>query len=186
MQNTTDVGSRQRIAEAIDTLRHKDVRSTTYERLRLTWEADALVQGLPQPKQLGEGLAFLLDRISLPVRAHDLLVGRISEQLLDEDQERFLRARVREWEGRSIPPWMRDGGHECLDWEQLLREGLAGLEERAVHSAAAPPGSARLSRHSLLARVRAVGHCRYRKPEQGSSQACVSSPSRGERHRGSS
>ena len=89
MQTTTDAGSRQRIQEAIDVLRYKDVRSTTYERLWLTWEADALVQDLPQPRQLGQGLTYLLDHISLPVSAHDLLVGRISEQVPDEEQDLF-------------------------------------------------------------------------------------------------
>jgi formate C-acetyltransferase len=125
-----DTGSRQRIDEAIDALRHKDVRSTTFERLVLTCEADALVQGLPQPRQLGEGLYYLLDRISLPTLPDDLILGRISEQIPDEDQERFFQERVAAWE-RSIPPWMRDGGHECFAWDRLLRLGLPGLESFA-------------------------------------------------------
>ena len=56
-----------RVPEALHALRHKPVQSTTLERLRLTLEADRAVQGLPQPLQLGEGLVYLLDRISLPV-----------------------------------------------------------------------------------------------------------------------
>ena len=53
--------SHHRVAEANSELRHKDVRSTTLERLRVTWEADNRVEGLPQPVQLGEGLYCLLD-----------------------------------------------------------------------------------------------------------------------------
>jgi formate C-acetyltransferase len=127
----TGIGSRRRIDEAIDALRYKDVRSTTFERLVLTCEADTLVRELPQPLQLGEGLYYLLDRISLPVSPDDLILGRISEQVLDEGQELFFQERVREWEGRSIPPWMRDGGHECFAWDRLLHLGLSGLEDLA-------------------------------------------------------
>ena len=41
--------------QKLDSVRTKDVRSTTLERLRLTREADRLVQGMPQPLQLAEG-----------------------------------------------------------------------------------------------------------------------------------
>jgi formate C-acetyltransferase len=125
---TISSGSRQRVDEAIDALRYKDVRSTTIERLRLTWEADAHVQGLAQPLQLGEGLYTLLARISLPVSPHDCIVGRISERVPDAEQEAFYRACLEEWKGKAIPPWMRDGGHECFAWERLLHLGLPGLE----------------------------------------------------------
>lgn len=116
------------IHEALDALRFKDVRSTTLERLRLTWEADARVQGLPQTLQLGEGLFYVLDRISVPVAAHDLLLGRMSEQVPGEAEEAFYQACLGRWEGRAIPPWMRDFGHACFAWERLLRLGLPGLE----------------------------------------------------------
>ncbi len=121
--------------EALQSVRHKDVRSTTLERLRLTREADRYVQGLPQPLQLGQGLVYLLERISTPVAAHDLLLGRIAEAVPDPEEESFFQETVRAWNGRAIPPWMQDGGHECLAWELLLRHGLAGLEEQASRRA---------------------------------------------------
>ncbi len=134
-----------RIDEAIDSLRHKDVRSTTLQRLRLTREADERVQGLPQPVQLGEGLFYLLDRIPVPVEPHDLLLGRMPEKVPDPEGERFFRETVAIWGGRAIPPWMGDGGHECFAWERLLRLGLPGLEtfaaqELACRQAAREPG----------------------------------------------
>jgi formate C-acetyltransferase len=117
-----------RVAEAINILREKDIHSATIERLKLSWEAHALVQELPQPLQLGEGLYYLLDRISLPIHPHDLILGRITEEIPDEEGETLLQKSAQEWRG-GIPQWMQDGGHECLDWERLLRLGLSGLEE---------------------------------------------------------
>ncbi len=122
--------SRRRIAEAVQILREKDVRSATMERLRLLWEADAFVRGLPQPLQIGEGLYYLLDHISLPVSPDDLILGRITEEIPDANGEALLQKAAQEWRG-GIPLWMRDGGHECLDWERLLRPGLSGLEDFA-------------------------------------------------------
>jgi pyruvate-formate lyase len=119
------------IDEALDALRFKDVRSTTLERLWVTWEADARVQGLSQPLQLGEGLYDLLNRVPVPVAAHDLLLGRMPERVPDAAEEAFYRARLAQWDGRAIPPWMRDGGHECFAWDRLLRLGLPGLESYA-------------------------------------------------------
>ena len=125
-------GANRRVSEAVASLRFKDVRSTTFERLQLTRRADAGVRGLPQPLQLGQGLYDLLDHISLPVSPHDRILGRISERVLDEREEQDFQAALADWEGRAIPPWMRDGGHECFAWERLLRLGLPGLEAFAA------------------------------------------------------
>ncbi|MCC7262031.1 MAG: hypothetical protein IT369_05830 [Candidatus Latescibacteria bacterium] len=120
-----------RVEEAVRILRHKDVRSTTLERLRRTWEADQAVQGLPQCLQLGEGVYHLLDTIAVPVDPADLLLGRIEEEIPDAAGEAFFAATVAAWQGRAIPPWMPDGGHECFAWERLLEVGLSGLEVAA-------------------------------------------------------
>jgi formate C-acetyltransferase len=112
-------------------LTYKEIRSTTLERLRKTREADLHVGGLAQPLQLGEGLYHLLDHIDVPVAAGDLLVGRIGEEVPDVEGEAFFQTTVANWDGRAIPPWMRDGGHECFAWERLLELGLVGLEQRA-------------------------------------------------------
>ena len=58
-------------------------------------------------------------------------MGRILEEVPDDEGEAYLQTVVDEWNGRSIPPWMRDGGHECFAWDRLLKLGLAGLEETA-------------------------------------------------------
>ena len=109
----------------------KAVRSTTLERLRKTVEADLHVQGMSQPLQLGQGLYHLLDHIDLPVESTDLIVGRILEEVPDDEGEAFFQTTVAAWNGRAIAPWMQDGGHECFAWQRLLDLGLVGLEEYA-------------------------------------------------------
>jgi len=120
-----------RVGEAISELRYKDVHSTTLERLKVTWEADNHVKGLDQPLQLGEGLYYLLDNIAVPVSQNDLILGRILEEVPDEKQEEFFQRVIKAWNGRSIPPWMTDGGHECFAWDKLVHLGLPGLEALA-------------------------------------------------------
>jgi formate C-acetyltransferase len=129
------------VEEALDSLRYKDVRSTTLERLRLTWEADQRVQGLPQPLQLGEGLSYLLEHIETPVAAHDLLVGRITETVPNAKEEIAFQDILRGWNGGARPPWMRDGGHECFAWDRLLRHGLAEMEDYAGERASVHRGA---------------------------------------------
>jgi formate C-acetyltransferase len=125
----SDASSR-RIAEALYSIQEKEIRSATLERLRISWDADEFVRGLPQQLQLGEGLYYLLDNISVPVSDDDLILGRVTEEVPDADGESLLEKTAKEW-GRGIPRWMPDGGHECFDWERLLRLGLPGLESFA-------------------------------------------------------
>lgn len=120
-----------RVEEAISELRYKDVRSTTLERLKVTYKADLHVRGLSQPLQIGEGLYYLLDNIEVPVAPTDLILGRILEEVPDEDGEKFFHNTIKEWNGRAIPYWMSDGGHECFAWDRLIRLGLSGLEDFA-------------------------------------------------------
>ena len=129
--STHGEASERRVKEAIKLLREKPIQSTTLERLRVTWEADQHVQGLPQPLQLGEGLFYLLDHIALPVAPDDLILGRILEEVPDAAGEVFFRDTVKKLGNRAIPSWMRDGGHECFAWSRLLEMGLPGLEEQA-------------------------------------------------------
>ena len=169
------------LAETLESVRHKDVRSTTLERLRLTWEADRLVQGLPQPLQLGHGLTYLLEHISTPVEPHDLLLGRIAETVPNQEQEAFFQEVLHEWRGRAIPPWMQDGGHECLAWDRLLQYGLSGLEDMALLRAAHETGAradflrgAVLVYHALRLYLRRYAQAAERAGLAGAAACCRS------------
>lgn len=123
-----DTAAGFRVEEALASLRTKDVRSATMERLRLTWEADAEVRDLSQPLQLGRGLKSILNAISVPVCAGDLVLGRMLEEVPGSEDALLLRTRAAD---RWLPAWMRDVGHCCFAWDRLLRLGLRGLEELA-------------------------------------------------------
>ena len=118
------------LEETLESLRGKPVKSTWLERLRLLREADRLVQSLPQPLQLGKGLGYLLERVSVPVLPQDILLGRVSEKLPDEKEEAFLQDYAREYPNYR-PGWLPDGGHITFAWEELLQYGIQGLREQA-------------------------------------------------------
>ena len=122
--------SQRRIEESLHAIREKDIRSATIERVRIVWNADRVVEGLPQQIQIGEGLYYLLEHISVPVSPDDVILGRILEDVPDDDGEALLARTADAWK-RGIPAWMKDGGHECFDWERLMRLGLDGLEDFA-------------------------------------------------------
>ena len=161
------------LQEALDSVRTKDIRSTTLERLYLTREADRRIQGLPQPLQLGEGLSYLLERISTPVAPHDLLLGRIAETVPNPEEEAFFRETVSAWNGRAIPPWMQDGGHECLAWDRLLCYGLNGLEERARERSCGETGARADFLNGAVLVYRALGSYlqRYARAAEGAGLA---------------
>ena len=117
-----------RVEEALWANRDKPVRSTTFERLRLTRQLDERLRGRPQPEQLSEGVCELLDRVTLPVEPHDLLLGRVPEKVPNADEERFFQETVSLWKGSGLPPWLPDVGHECFDWPRIIQLGLPGLQ----------------------------------------------------------
>jgi formate C-acetyltransferase len=124
-----DMGS-LRIAEALDSLRHKSPRATTLERLRVCREVWESCRETAQPRQLGWVVRGMLERIETPVAAHDLLLGRIREEIPDAAGEAWFRETLK-CMGRR-PPCLPDGGHETFAWERLLRLGLSGLHAEAT------------------------------------------------------
>ena len=124
-----NAGIGKNIEEALHLLRFKPANSTTLERVRLTAQADRLVEALPQPLQMGRGLQHILDNISIPVEPHDLLIGRISEEVPSLEGEKFFQDTVAHMGAR--PPWMDDWGHEGFRWDILLQKGFVGLEAQA-------------------------------------------------------
>jgi trans-4-hydroxy-L-proline dehydratase len=118
-----------RVAEALDSLRYKSPKATTLERLRVSREVWETCRDLPQPLQLGRVVRGILERIETPVESHDLLLGRIREDVPDEAGEAYFREALHTMGSR--PPCMTDSGHETLGWERLLTLGLSGLRAEA-------------------------------------------------------
>ena len=82
--------ARASIEEAGTLLRSKSPESTMVERYLLLYEAWETVKGLPQPLQMGKGLYYVLSKASVPVKEHDLLVGRYDDHVPSEEESARL------------------------------------------------------------------------------------------------
>ena len=123
---------RARIDEAVCALTQKSRLATTLERVRLFDAAHTQVQAMSsQPLQYGIALKSVLSRISLPIDGNDLLMGRVAEEVPDAAGEAFFQQTCARFGGRSVPPWVYDGGHTSFYWKDAVALGLSGLRARA-------------------------------------------------------
>lgn len=119
------------VDEAIWNLTEKPVPSTTFERIRLFHEADMKFTELPQPLKYGNALNYVLGNCQVPVKKTDLILGRVPEKVLTDEEEEFFNS-VRENAAR--PGWVTDSGHRSWWWWDLVKYGLPGLRQRAAES----------------------------------------------------
>lgn len=127
------------IREAMTALTEKPVKCTTLERIRLFTEADEwLDPELAQPLKYGLGLGYVLDHITQPVDPCDLILGRITEEVPDEEGEAFFqemcvryKREALPWDKGTQPFWVNDQGHTSFYWKDVIEYGLSGLKERA-------------------------------------------------------
>lgn len=116
--------------ETLELLRNKSVKSTLTERWFLLEEAWKLVRDLPQPLQEGKGLTYVLERASLPVSEHDLLLGRFIDKVPTEEEEARFQEIWRDQKPLSNPITMVNASHITLDWEHILSHGVSGYIQR--------------------------------------------------------
>ena len=128
MNTMTDIQkAKLSIESAIRLLREKPQESTLVERYFLIDEAWAAHRDEPQPLQQGKGLYYVLDRASLPIAPHDLLLGRFDDHVpTDEEQARLEEI----WQNR--PPHLNpitrhNGGHLTLDTRMVLTAGVPNM-----------------------------------------------------------
>lgn len=119
--------------EALDSLMNKPVRSTTIERIKLFRYADEnIALGLSQPLRYGHCLKFVLENVSVPLFEHDLIAGRQTEKVLDDDEEALYRELLtKEGYESCRPSFVRDNGHCSFYWKDTVKYGIYGLLEKA-------------------------------------------------------
>ena len=115
--------------EAIKSLTEKPIKSTTFERVILFHEADLMFNDLPRALTYSRSLYYFLDNCSLPIEETDLILGRVPEKVLDEEEEKVFQSLVFN-SGR--PAWVTDQGHCSLWWEGFIEHGFTGLKKRAL------------------------------------------------------
>lgn len=75
------------LAETLESLRHKPVNSTCFDRLRVSAEASDLYRHLPPPLYIGNAMLYTASHVEIPIKDYDILFGRLPEKLLTEDEE---------------------------------------------------------------------------------------------------
>ena len=118
------------LAETLESLRHKPVNSTCFDRLRVSAEASDLYRHLPRPLYIGNAMLYTASHVEIPIKDYDILFGRLPEKLLTEDEETLYQS----WcdEDRKGNLFMCDSGHTSLDWEEIIRLGLSGYAEKCA------------------------------------------------------
>ncbi len=122
--------SEKSIETAIRLLREKPVNSTLVERHFLLYEAWDKFADFPHPLMLGHGLSYILERASLPIEEHDLLLGRFDDHVPTDDEEARLQALWAERAPETNPLVVQNGGHLTLDFEPLINGGIVGYIKR--------------------------------------------------------
>lgn len=174
------------IAEALDKLHNKSPLSTLTERWFLLEEARDLYEHLPQPLCMGNGLNYVLERASLPIEPHDLLLGRFVDKIPTEEEEARFRAIDHDGHYINNPITCFTGGHFTIDAETLLTLGLSGYQEKAEQRLAelragnAPDASIcileglALSYKALRTYIRRYGEAAQQAGHEDMAQVCAS------------
>ena len=120
-----------RIEEALQALRTKPLKSTTFERVQILHSLQHKYDGLPHPLRFGNVLYDFFDQVSTPVEPHDIIVGRHLDKPLNAEEEAFFQAFLHDPKN-LYRTTLYETGHCTLDWQWLIQYGLSGLKERAM------------------------------------------------------
>ncbi len=129
MNGTCKNLSRIMINEAVESLTLKPIKSTTFDRVCLYQRADSMFGALPRQERYSKTVYYLLENCKTPVEPHDLILGRIEDRVLTDEEEVFFQS-VKHNECR--PDCFRDSGHRSFDWKALVDKGLCGLKTEAL------------------------------------------------------
>lgn len=118
------------IAEAIAALESKPLRSASAERILILNEIKGKNKNLPQPLRFSAMLSELLDRVSTPIKMHDLIAGRALDRELTDEEEQIFESflKDKDYPRRSV---ILGAGHCTYSWEDVAELGLFGLKARA-------------------------------------------------------
>lgn len=120
-----------RIEEALDMLRNKPIKTTTFQRVELLVKLQHTYDGLPQPVRFGNVVYDFFNEIDTPVMAHDILVGRHVEKELTESEEAFFQSFLQDTRKNLYRTTLWGTSHCTIGWAELFRLGLPGMRELA-------------------------------------------------------
>ena len=119
------------IDEAIELGRNKPVKSTQIERLQLIFDGNCdKFKSMPQPVRLAYGLNYILENVSCPVEEYDILLSRVVDRTLTDEEETWLaEASKRKENGDEF--FLVDWGHVTFEWDNIIKRGISGLINHA-------------------------------------------------------
>jgi formate C-acetyltransferase len=122
--------------EQLDRLRRAVLEGDNHlcfvERETLLPELTADASDVPGPLRYSTVLGALLERLSVPIDPHDVILGRMVEGPTGMTDAQVERTR---WQDFCHQEMLIGPGHLTLDWELLLGEGLSGVARRARETA---------------------------------------------------
>ena len=121
------------IEEAIAALTEKPLKATSFQRIKLLGDIKNACFGLPQPLAFAKAMSYLLENVDTPVRDTDVIAGRYVDKVLTKEEEEYFRAFVADRKN-LYRTTIFETGHCTLDWEDLIKSGLVGLNARAEKS----------------------------------------------------
>ncbi len=118
------------IEETIDVLRNKDVKSTQYERIWLIDKLNNRYKDMPHALRQGYYSTYILENVSCPVEEYDILLGRVVDRKLTDEEEEKLK-QISENGYNEKAGFMWDWGHMTFDWENIVKIGISGYIKKA-------------------------------------------------------
>ncbi len=119
------------VREEVFSLKNKPVRSTLAERWYLLDKATRLYEGQPQPTAQSKGIEYILENASVPIREHDILLGRFEEHVPTKEEDAVLKQIYSVCKSKENPINGLNRGHICFDVETLVNIGIMGYMEKA-------------------------------------------------------
>lgn len=120
---------KENIVEARLAITHKPMFATAVERFLILNRIKREYKELPQPLRFSRFLSILLSEVSTPIEKYDLIVGRMVDRELTEEEEKAFSEYIKhpDYPGAAV---ILSSGHCSFSWELLAKEGISGLRAR--------------------------------------------------------
>lgn len=122
-----------RIAEAVTALTERPMQAADAERILIAHDIKDTFIDSPQPVRFARYLSAILDRVSVPLEAHDLIAGRAVIRELTDAEERIYQDLLTD-PRYPFHTTIFGSGHCSYNWEMVIELGLPGLIQKARDS----------------------------------------------------
>ena len=128
------------VEEALWALENKPIKATSAERILILDRIKSDHKEKSQHARFAYTLKALLGEVSVPVKDHDLIAGRVVDRELSEDEERLFQQFIKhpDYPKRHC---LLSSGHCDYSWDKIVALGIAGLRSIAESKLQDTPSS---------------------------------------------